>query len=190
MNTLSLKTRTALASIALASGLGMGMSSAQAEGNYVGLSVGRSDAKVDCGNALFDCDTRDTATKLTLGTEFLPFLGGELQVYDGGKVGRGDGKTSIRSADLFVVGKLPVGPLAAFGKLGGSYARTDTSASVLSGIDEGKASGWGPSYGVGVSYDLTTQATVVAEWEQRRIEFVGEGRQNVDTASVGVRYNF
>ena len=190
MNTTSLKTRTALASMALASGLGLGATAAHAEGHYLGLSVGRTEAKVDCGNDLFSCDKRTTSTKLTLGTEFLPFLGGELQLFDGGKVSRGDGKASIKSADLFVVGKMPVGPLAAFGKVGTSYARTESSASVLSGVNEGKANGWGPSFGVGVSYDLSKQATVVAEWEQRRIEFAGEGRQNVDTTSVGLRYNF
>lgn len=164
---------------------------AQAAGDsYLGLGVGRSESKADCGTGLYDCDRRDNAVKLSYGHDLLPFLGLEAQLLRGGKFQRGGGDTRIDTADAFVVGKLPLGIVTPFAKLGTSYARTRTGSELLSGIPGGDAKGWGPSGGVGVSVDLGPQWAAVAEWERRRVELAGEGRSNLDLTSVGLRYRF
>lgn len=164
---------------------------AQSTGDmYIGLSAGRTAADIDCGTALYSCDRHDTSYKLTLGRHFAPFLGGEVSVLQGGKAARGGGTTSMEAADAFLIGRLPVGPLQVFAKGGLSYSHTDTSSGVLSGLTDGTASGWAPAYGVGVSVDVLPSVSVVAELERRRMEFAGEGRQNVDNTSLGLRYKF
>jgi OmpA-OmpF porin, OOP family len=183
--------RRPLQALGLCAALLMMGTSAQAQtgGSYAGLQLGRSDFKLPCG-ALYGCDSRDTSWKLSVGQHMTPHFGTELSLIGLGKVGRAGGDTSANAANLSLVGRIPLDRFTLFGKLGASYARTKVSTGPLSDIPSGKASGWGPSGAVGVSYELTPGTSLVAEWERQRIEFAGTGRSDIDNTSVGVRWNF
>ena len=79
-----------------------------------------------------------------------------------------------------------------FGKLGTTYGRTSTStsASAGSGIATGKDSGWGESYGLGLSADLGSNWSAVLEWQRHRFHFAGNNKEAVRTTSLGVKYRF
>lgn len=162
---------------------------APTDSGYVGLQVGRSDYSLPCGN-LYNCDSKDTSYKLTFGRNLSPNFGAELGLADYGKVARGGGDTRASAANLSLVGRLPMDRFTLYGKLGATYSRTSVNTATVSDIPSGKASGWGPSVGLGVTYDLTPRTAMVLEWERSRMEFASIGRQDVDNTSVGLRYRF
>lgn len=156
---------------------------------YWGLGVGQS--RYDLSNGvLFGADRRDTSWKLSYGRHLTPYLGAEVSAFDLGSVGRGGGQTKAHGANLSLVGRLPVDRFTLFGKLGTTYGRTHATTAVVSDVAAGKASGWGPSVGLGVSYDLTPTMALVGEWERQRLSFAGSERSDVDNTSIGLRWKF
>jgi opacity protein-like surface antigen len=163
--------------------------SATNDTGYFGLQIGRSDYQLSCG-ALYSCDNRDTSYKLTYGRHLTPNFGAELGLMDLGKASRGGGDTHASAANLSLVGRLPMDRFTLYGKLGATYARTSVGTAAVSDVPSGKASGWGPSAGVGMTYDLSPKTSMVLEWERQRLEFANLGRQDVDNTSIGLRYRF
>jgi OmpA-OmpF porin, OOP family len=156
---------------------------------YFGAHVGRSDYKLSCGTA-FACDTQDTSARLALGHYLGPNMGVEMSFFDGGKVSRLGGTTRARSVDLALLGRVPVGAMHAFAKAGVSHGRTTTSVDPLSAAASGKASGWGPMVGAGLSWDFSKSMALVGEWERRKLRFAGGEKANVDNTSLGLRVRF
>jgi len=175
--------------LTLGTGAQAQMQREMAGGGYVGLQVGRSDYQLPCGN-LYHCDDRDTSVKLSLGRNISPHFGAELSLADFGNAGRAGGDTRAQAANLSLVGRVPVDRFTLFGKVGTSYGRTRVNTAVLSDIPSGKASGWGPSAGLGVSYELSPGMALVAEWERQRLNFAGTGKADVDNTSVGLRWQY
>lgn len=186
----ALGTSAALATI---TALGALVPTAQAQtsepASYWGLSLGQSRYNTPQGN-LYSSDRSDTSYKLTYGRHLTPHFGTELSVYDLGKSARGGGETKANGANLSLVGRLPMDRVTLFGKIGANYGRTSTSTALVSDVQAGKATGWGPSVGLGASYDLTPSTALVAEWERSRLEFAGSGRSEVDNTSLGLRWKF
>lgn len=157
---------------------------------YLDLQVGRSQIDLPNGTGLYDNESHDTSYSVAYGWHFLPFLGGEIGYLDAGKVSRGGGETKARAANLSLVATVPVGPFSLFAKGGGAYSETDTSALPLSGVQTGKASGWGPTYGAGVSLNVLPNMAVVAQWNRYKMHFAGIGKDDVENTSVGLRIRF
>ncbi len=186
--------RALIAPLALASvaALSAGPVAAQAmatQGSYLGLNLGQSRFDAPRGS-LHGGDDRDQSAKITYGIGLTPHFSTEVSVFDLGSISRGGGTTKVSGASLSLVGRIPVDRLALFGKVGATYGRTDTTTALLSDVRAGKTTGWSPSVGAGVSYDLTPSTALVAEWERHRLEFAGSGRDAVDATSVGVRWKF
>ncbi len=157
---------------------------------YIGLNAGRSDFSNGCV-AGFRCDEKDTMGKIYLGGYFTPNFGAEIGYTDMGDAQMAGGRTSAQGINLSLVGRVPVGErFSLFGKLGTTYGRTRVSALPGTGVVSGKESGWGPAYGVGVNWDITSNWSAVLEWERARYRFAGGGREGVSATSLGVRYNF
>lgn len=157
--------------------------------SYWGLSVGQGRSQAPQGQ-LFNGDRNDTSYKLSYGRHLSPHFGAEASVYRLGKFGRGGGETTADGASLSAVGRIPVDRFTLFGKVGANYGRTHTSTAAISDVAAGKATGWNPSVGLGVSYDLSANTAVVAEWERHRLDFAGSGRSDVDNTSIGLRWKF
>lgn len=157
--------------------------------SYFEVKAGQSQFNNDCG-VLYGCDRKDTSYGITYGREINPNYAVEVGYTDHGKVSRGGGDTKAQSANVSLVGKLPMDRFALFGKLGAVYGKTSTSTALISDVQAGNGYGWGATYGVGVSYDLTQNVTVALQWEEANLHFAGEGQEKVNGTNLGVRFKF
>lgn len=158
---------------------------------YIGLNAGRSNFSGSCGALALRCDDHDTLGKIYLGGYFHPNFGAELGYADLGDADRAGGRTSAQGLYFALVGRAPLGQnFSAFGKLGANYGRTRVSALPGSGVVAGRESGWGPTIGLGLSWDISRNWSAVLEWERTRYRFAGGDREGVSATSLGVRYNF
>lgn len=156
---------------------------------YVGINVGRPDYDLACVGG-FSCSDSSTSFNLYTGGMFNQYLGAEIGYVNLGKMRRGDGTSKAHGINLSLVGKLPLGAFNIFGKVGTTYGRTEVTASALSGIPTGRASGWAGSYGAGVGYDLTPRSSIVLEWARYDMRFAGVGKREVNTTSLGYVHRF
>ncbi|WP_439520201.1 outer membrane beta-barrel protein [Hydrogenophaga sp.] len=157
---------------------------------YVGLNVGRPDYDLGCGAGGFSCSDSSTSFNLYTGGMFTQYLGAEFGYVNLGKMRRGGGSTKAHGLNVSLVGRVPLGAFNVFGKLGTTYSRTEVSASALSGIATGRESGWAPTYGAGVGFDLTPRSSIVLEWNRYDMRFAGVGKQEVTTTSLGYVHRF
>lgn len=168
------------------------------------------------GAASTSSDRTDIAYKIAVGLKVNPYTALELQYIDLGKTkykGRDSGfwgseyekvdfKTSGLGANL--VGILPLDDFTLFAKAGYHYLKAKGSFKYVE-VGWGSNSGsktvrkWTPSFGVGASYNITPELSVVAEYERymdvadKKINYFGDKinmKQDIDFASVGLRYKF
>jgi opacity protein-like surface antigen len=159
-------------------------------GGYVGLGVGKPDYRLDCTPG-FNCDDPNTSFHLYTGASFNDWLGLELGYSYLGKADRQGGTTRGHGINLSLVGSVPLSQsFKLFGKVGTTYGRTTISANPLSLEPTGDDSGWGRSFGAGVEFNFTPQWGLVAGWDRQRMKFVGDRREDIDAASIGVRYHY
>lgn len=158
---------------------------------YVGLSLGRSRYTTHCGVSSFNCDSSDNSVQISAGSMIGNFWGVELGYIDMGRISRGGGTTRAQGVNLSLVGKAPVWQsLGVFGKIGTTYGRTETSALLGSGINNGSDRGFGLSYGAGVSYDFTPRLSATLAWDSHDFRFAGSGRDPVRSTSLGLQYKY
>ncbi len=156
---------------------------------YVGINVGKPDYDLGCVGG-FGCSDSSTSFHLYTGGMFNRYFGAELGYVNLGDMERGGGKTEAQGINLSLVGRLPLGVVHLFGKVGTTYGRSEVSASPLSGLTTGKASGWEGSYGAGIGFDLSPRSSIVLEWNRYDVRFVGVGKREVDTTSIGYMHRF
>ena len=119
------------------------------------------------------------------------WIGAEIGYLYMGKADRQGGTTRGHGINLSLVGTVPVSQeFKVFGKVGTTYGRTTVSANSAASEPVGDESGFGLSFGAGVQYDLTQQWGLVAQWDRHHMKFAGRDRENVDAASVGVKFKF
>ena len=158
---------------------------------YVGLNIGSSNYSLGNGFGPFASDDKDTVYNIYTGTFFNPNFGLEAGYTNFGKIDRAGGNTKAEGINLSLVGRAPITPsFALFGKLGSTYARTDVSARLGSGVASGKETGFGVSYGLGAEYSFTPQLSAVLQYDEHRLKFADSGRDRVDATTVGLRYRF
>ena len=158
---------------------------------YIGLNLGRSRYDANCGNGTFGCDRTDNLVNVYCGSMFSDYFGADVGYVDFGEMARGGGDTRAQGLNFSLVGRAPVATsLSLIGKLGTTYGRTRTSATAGSGVVAGNESGWGLSYGVGVSYDFTPRMSAVLSLDSHDLKFAGSGRDSIRTTSVGLQYRF
>ncbi|WP_066265655.1 outer membrane beta-barrel protein [Hydrogenophaga palleronii] len=191
----------AVASLGLAFACGASAQSSASSGysvipyshsGYIGINVGQPDYENSCGLGGFSCSDNTTSAYLYTGGMFNPYFGAEIGYVSLGKAKRGGGRTEAQGINLSLVGRLPLGGsrVSLFGKVGTVYGRTEVTASALSGIPTGKASGWEASYGAGVGFDLSPRSSIVLEWARYDLRFAGVGKRQVDTTSIGYVHRF
>jgi OOP family OmpA-OmpF porin len=161
-------------------------------GGYVGLNIGRPEYDSSCGTiAGLSCDDPDTSWRIYTGGMFNPFFGVELGYVDMGEADRAGGQVQSRGVDLSLVGRLPLAQsFSVFGKVGATYGRTEVSALAGSGVVTGTETGFAPSIGAGLSFDLGQQWSVLLEWDRHDFRFPGGEREEVTSNSLGVKYLF
>jgi OmpA-OmpF porin, OOP family len=200
----AMKLKTTLAAVAVAAALPMlaqaqsrsPMTSSTAESysllpgttrGYVAGSLGRAEFDAFCA---FNCDDPDISGKVVTGGSWSNMVGFEVGYIYFGSANRNGGDSDAQGVNLSLVGNLPIGDVFnVFAKIGTTYGWTDVSVAPGFGFASGTDNGFGLSYGLGVGYDLNRNWTVIGEWEEHRLKFVGS-RDDVSLLSVGVKYRF
>jgi OmpA-OmpF porin, OOP family len=159
-------------------------------GGYVGLGVGKPDYRLGCTPG-FNCDDPNTSYHIDTGASFNEWLGLEIGYGYLGKADRQGGTTRVHGINLSLVGSVPLSQsFKLFGKVGTTYGRTTISANPLSLEPTGDDNGWGRSFGAGVEFNSTPQWGLVAGWDRQRMKFAGGRHEDIDAASIGVRYHY
>jgi OOP family OmpA-OmpF porin len=157
----------------------------------VGLNLGRSRYSAPCGATSFSCDSTDNSVQLYAGSMPSNFWGVELGYIDMGRISRGTGTTTAQGLNMSLVGKAPVWQsLGVFGKVGAIYGRTDSSAQLGGGTNNGMERGFGLSYGAGVSYEFTPRLSATLGWDSHDFMFAGSGRDPVRSTSLGLQFKY
>ncbi|MEZ5651230.1 MAG: outer membrane beta-barrel protein [Burkholderiaceae bacterium] len=155
---------------------------------YVSLNVGSSSFDVDClpGST---CDDKTTAGRIAVGTMRSQRVGFELAYLNFGEAQTGQAGQKAQGLNLSVLLQHPFdNGFLVFGRLGGTYGYTDTSAS-LPGNASGTEQGFGFAYGLGVGYQVNRALAVTLEADRHRFKFA-TGDQDIDMVSLGVRFSF
>ena len=156
--------------------------SVQAQGPYVGGSLGSSKYKGPSVGGL-PTDRSSTGGKVYGGYEFTPNIALEAGYADLGKAESAAG--SVRGRGIFVdaVGKVPLGQnFSAIGRLGAFNAKAKTSPG-------GSDRDTNLKYGLGVQYDFSPNTAIRGEWERYRFEAF-DTKANTNMYSVGLNYRF
>lgn len=158
---------------------------------YVGVNAGSSFFDLGSGIGAFNDDDNGSAYSIYGGSYFNPNFGLELGYHDFGKITRAGGESKAYGLNLSLIGRVPVGQsFSITGRVGGTYGRTEVSSAAASGIQAGKESGFGVSYGLGAEYAFTNNLSGVVQYDEHYMKFVGSGRDNVGVASIGLKYRF
>lgn len=162
---------------------------------YVGGSVGRSQAAIDCADPLLACNNSSTGFKVQAGYQFTPRFAAEMVYIDLGKI-----DTSFSSGisanikgtgvGLQVLGSLPFtqawSGFARFG-VNRTSAESDTRAGAIMNNRTDRTTN--ASVGVGVDYALQNNFSLRGEVERYRLDALDD-HYNVTNVSVGVKYKF
>ena len=164
---------------------------------YVGGSLGAlTRYDLDCGAGV-RCDrTPSGSGKVMLGMQLEKNFGAELMAWrlssgDGSvKLGTGTGAGAVRSQGVAAVGvfTLPlVDNLSAKARLGVGHVRGEVDYAAGGSSRRSKAA---PVFGVGLSYALSPQWSLQADWDRLPTRVDGRNKVNADLVSVGVSFHF
>lgn len=164
------------------------IANAAANGFYVGGQLGYGNTNYSEPGV--SIDKTGLAGRASVGYQFCPNLAGELGYtkFNNTK-GKSEGESVTlkqHAFDLTAKGMLPFGNgFNAYGVLGAAWMRADAKS------EDGKQnrSRILPTFGIGLSYDITPQLPVDISW--RRIQKIGStDLKSADLYSVGVSYHF
>lgn len=161
---------------------------------YIGGSVGRAEQKVSIEG--LNLSDSDTGAKIVAGYQYTPMVGVEVGYADLGKIeiAGGGERVSAEPKSFYVAatGTVALTPVVSgFAKLGVARSRTDLFAAGRGFAYSDKQSNTSLLAGVGASYMINKQLSVVAEYEHFG-KVVSEGGESLkaDLLSVGVRFQF
>ncbi|MBC3929429.1 outer membrane beta-barrel protein [Undibacterium sp. CY21W] len=183
-----------IAAALLATGFAMSASaSAQA---YVGGTVGQAKWNADCQGTT-QCDTSDTAFKLLGGLDLYPNIAVEASYFSLGKATANVSgiKAEFKASGVDLVGVFkttPVNGFVGFAKLGVGYIKGETSVSVGSLAGSTSKNSAQAVAGLGVTYQLTNNVSLRAEYERRdaKVADVDGAKVTISNFSVGAQYAF
>ncbi|PHV10154.1 outer membrane beta-barrel protein [Chitinimonas sp. BJB300] len=157
---------------------------------YVGANLGKSKYDNPC-NTLFECKNPKFAGKFYTGGLFSRLFGVEFAYVNMGKFKLNGGEAKAQGVNLSLVGNLPIGDMFnIFGKAGGTYGWTKTTASPLMvGYQTGKQKGAALTYGGGVAVDVNKQNQVLVEWDRQKFKFKDDAHA-VNMYTIGWKYKY
>lgn len=149
---------------------------------HAGISAGRSDLDVSCTAGL-PCDTKDEFYRAFAGGRFNNAVGMEVGLMHLGKFNVNGLDADGWGLDLALVAGIPIGANSSvFGKIGAAYTDTDVDVA-------GSEDGFGARVGIGAQIGLTQNWALRGDIDRYRVRFPG-GKEDVDTATIGLQYTF
>ncbi|MFL6662280.1 MAG: outer membrane beta-barrel protein [Rhizobacter sp.] len=167
---------------ALVSAAALAALSAQAEGLYVGGSLGPTRYRgPDIGG--LSTDRSGTGGKLYGGYEITPNFSVEAGYANLGKASSDAGDVKSHGVYVDAVGKVPLTEsFSALGRIGAFNSHTSAS-------NAASDSGTDVKYGLGLQYDFNKQTALRGEWERYRVKAF-DTKTNADMYTLGVNYRF
>jgi OmpA-OmpF porin, OOP family len=139
-------------------------------GGYIGASAGQSSTQAKDSDINLDFSGNTTGYKAFLGWNFFKFVGAELSYHKFGTVkdtvSGVEIKSDADSYDVFAVGKIPIGFVEPFAKVG--YCHVSSKADI-EGNGSASDSNWDVAYGVGVGFNLVKVLHLRVEYEKFEI---------------------
>ena len=181
---------------------------AQAQDNYVAISVGQTQVKKFCDGVVGSCDDKGTGFKAFVGHNFTANIGAEVGYIDFGKVSGTDNslgfpinaEAKAQGLGGSVVGNLPFDAFSVFGKAGAYYTHTKLDASSLGASASGSGNKFVPAVGVGARYMINKQFGIRLEYERffglGDFDVTGPGgtvhldKSDIDMFSAGLEIHF
>lgn len=156
----------------------------------LGLTIGRARSALPCGSTSLLCDNSDRIAHVYADTMIGKFWGVEVGYLDTGRMPGVSRDSRAQGLNLALVGKAPLAhSLGVFGKVGTTYARTETS--VMGGsAAPGSEQGFGLSYGAGMSFAFTPRLSGTLQWDSNDFRFAGGVREPVRSTSLGLQYRY
>lgn len=189
-NTSSSRTlRALLVGVGLAGALGAAQAYDGTTGKYWGLNYGSSGISTSTDPA-FNTDSSGNTLNLQFGQNVNRHFATELGVGRLGKFQRGGGDTTVDGLSYSAVGKLPFDKITPYVKLGAVLATSKTDTSSLSTLPSGRETGLGLSGGVGVAFDVGERSQIVVSYDRYMVPVAGEGREALNTRTIGWRMNY
>ncbi len=154
---------------------------------YLGAAAGAGHWRSMCQNAP-SCDDTNTTLGVFAGYRINPIFSAEIGFRNYGMVHASTASVKGRGWEIDGLASWPVfGQLSVFGKLGIKRAVVKGDGT-LAGAKE---TSYGPTYGVGVQYELTNRLALRGEWQA----YPGLGgstlpKGDLDTMSVGALWRF
>jgi opacity protein-like surface antigen len=136
-------------------------------GGYIGAGVGQTSVQAKDSDINLDLNEKSTGYKAFAGWSLMKFFAMELSYVKFGTVhdtiSGNDIKTDADAWDAFAVGKIPIGFVEPFAKIG--YAHVSSKAD-LQGTGSASDSSWDLAYGVGVGFNLAKVLHLRMEYEK------------------------
>lgn len=171
-------------------------------GPYIGAGLGRFNVNIDSIDQVDEVaesldDSDDTAMKIFAGYRLLPFLSLEAGYVDLGNPGDdfetsgSDGRYRVGVSGFTVaaLGRIPVGPVELFGKVGQYFYDVDTRITFDGGLPDIRAKDSGDDlfWGGGVGIVLLERLEVRAEYERFDI---GDAADDSDAFWLSAAWRF
>jgi OmpA-OmpF porin, OOP family len=167
---------------------GTGMLLPGSSRSAIGLNIGASHGHLSCSTQ-GACDDTDRHLHLFGRSMFSGHWGAQVSLFDLGDVTRG-ADSRARGLNLSLVGRVPLGAkFSGWGRIGTTYGQAAGSP-VAVGLAGSPESGFGLSYGLGVSWDFSPRLSAVVEWDSHDLRFPGSGRDPVRATSLGLHYRY
>ncbi len=157
---------------------------------YVGFGLGNGKLNTTCVAGL-ECADPDGAFHIYTGGMFSQWAGIELGYTQLDGADRNGGTTKVKGLSLLLTAGVPLGDyFDAHIKAGGTYGWTKVTAAAGVPIATGSENGFGWSYGAGLAWNFSRNWGLTVDWDRHHLKFVGDDKQDVDVATLGLRYRF
>ena len=152
-----------------------------------GVLLDRPSYRLDC---LGPCEQPRGTGSIAVANMFTPYVGAQFGTLSLGEADRAGGDVRAEGFNFSLLGRAPVfGGLGIYGRLGTTWGRTQVRTGGA-GLAVGRASGWGPAYGLGLDWAFADRWSAVLDWQRHRLDFAGDDASWIRSTSVGLKYRF
>jgi len=169
---------------------GAGMLAPDSGRSAIGLHIGAVHWPLGCG-APGACTETDRQLHLYGRSMFSGHWGAQVGLIDMGDITRGGPDARTRGLNLSLVGRVPLGAkFSGWGRIGTTYGQAAPSSAAALALSGNPETGFGLSWGLGVSWDFSPRLSAVVEWDSHDFRYMGPGRDAVRATSLGLHYRY
>jgi hypothetical protein len=156
-----------------------------------GFQASRVEYPIGCGASLRPCDTGPAASLAGSNASSLRW-NVELSQLNLGSANRLAIGPARQGLNLSLVGRKPLfgSAFSVYGKLGGTYGYADPATSPAAALPASLETGYGVSFGAGVSMEVTPRLSATFGWDSHELRLGGGARDAFRATSLGLQYRY